>query len=325
MDIPPFLEKVLNALGISPTWLRWRLREFERNRADGKFKPGLPIWLRWVKYEHKFCPQCRALVHGRDAVCPSCGARLPTTQFYKVMRALGLLAPEWTMATMGAFLAVIILVFAASVVVGGPSAIMRPSYPLLLRFGMLWTEQMDMFWRGDLPPGWATRTEIWRWLTMGVMHIGLIHIAFNGMALVQIGPMLEGELGPKRMLVLITLTQIAAAMAVVYSGTGAAGASGWLFGLIGFSVSYYHRHRSFALRDHCLRWAVYGFAYGFILGAHNFAHAGGAIAGVLLGLTMELSRARRTPAGRVWDFLFYPCLLAWVAAGLFLIRSIAGG
>jgi rhomboid protease GluP len=78
------------------------------------------------------------------------------------------------------------------------------------------------------------------------------------------------------------------------------GASGALFGMIGFSISYFHRiggHHAIAQRDLMLRWAFFAFIFGFIVGADNAAHLGGAVSGAAFGLVFPIAlRTRRTLA-----------------------------
>ena len=84
-----------------------------------------------------------------------------------------------------------------------------------------------------------------------------------------------------------------------------AGASGAIFGLIGFAIPYFRRQGSARARDiqtFMVRWALYAFFFGLIVRADNFAHAGGFAAGFLLGSVMEFredERRRRDPFWKV--------------------------
>jgi rhomboid protease GluP len=77
------------------------------------------------------------------------------------------------------------------------------------------------------------------------------------------------------------------------------GASGSVFGLIGFAVAYYHRmgRAGEALRNFMFRWAIFAFVFGWMVGADNAGHLGGALGGATFGLLLPLSvRGQRASA-----------------------------
>jgi len=134
------------------------------------------------------------------------------------------------------FMAVMIGLFGLSVLLGGFSTLVGPDFETLLRFG------------GWMPLMMRDPMQYWRALAFGLYHAGLIHIVFNLFALSQIGPIMENQIGRSRMLVLITACQLtAAAGSYVWYGLAQGiphvptlGASGWIFGLIGFGIAYFH-------------------------------------------------------------------------------------
>ena len=104
----------------------------------------------------------------------------------------------------------------------------------------------------------------WRCLTYAYTHGGLIHLAFNMMVLYQVGPTIEAEIGSLRFVTLYTITALTATVAGLlwHPMVPVVGASGALFGLIGFAISYYHRvggPNAHHLRDFMLRWAAFAF------------------------------------------------------------------
>lgn len=140
--------------------------------------------------------------------------------------------------------------------------------------------------------------EWWRCLTYAFTHGGLIHIGFNMVVLYQVGPLLEVELGAARYLFLYTLTALTATVAGYYwhPVIPVVGASGSLFGLIGFAVTYYHRmgHSGVHIRNYMFQWAIYAFIFGLLVGADNAGHLGGAAGGAALGLVLPIGvRAKR--------------------------------
>jgi rhomboid protease GluP len=308
VELPPGLLKFLDSMGVNTARLRWKLYEWEKRRETPKER-GLPIGLRWMKYQHKFCPNCNGLVDRRETHCPACEAKVPSMGLYRVLRTIGLVIPQGGAATVMSFIGLIVLFYLLTIIKQGPSAIMSPTYGTLYIFGMMFPETI-------VEGGW------WRLLSFGLLHAGLLHIGFNSMALVQVGPPLEDQLGSKRMLVLVTVTQLTSAFAVQIWGSGAVGASGWLFGLLGFGLLFFHRQGRLEVRNFFVQWAIYGFAFGFLLGFNNTAHAGGFVGGALLGLIADLTPARRHPLAWVWSVLFWPSLLAWAATLVMMFRSI---
>ncbi len=141
----------------------------------------------------------------------------------------------------------------------------------------------------------------WRCITYAYTHGGIIHIGFNMLVLYQVGPLIESELGAARYLVLYTLTALTA------TGLGylwhpmvpVVGASGSLFGLIGFAVAWYHRMgpSGHHIRNFMFRWAAFAFIFGLVVGADNAGHLGGGLGGALLGLVHAPRGPRPAGAG----------------------------
>lgn len=309
MDIPPGLKKFLEAIGVNTTRLQWRLHQWERRRAEPEKPRQLPSGLRWLQYKHKFCDGCGKIVDRDEKTCPFCGAQIRSAGASKALRAIGLAFPEGT-GVISLFIAVMVALYAYSIFLGGPGAIMRPSMETLHRFGLM-------------SPAMVSQGHYWRLLGFGLFHAGLIHIGFNCMGLIQIGPWVENEIGSKRMFVLITLTQLTSALAVQFFWpVGAVGASGWLYGLIGFGISYFHRFGKKDARNLFIQWAAYAMVFALVVRANHAAHLGGLVGGIAVGLTADLTRARRTPWTAVWDFLFWPCAAAWIYTLFCLAQSI---
>jgi len=309
LELSPGLKKFLEKIGVNTTRLQWRLHQREL-RKNEKQASRLPSWLRWMQYSHKFCAECGQIVDREDKLCPRCGAKVRSMGMYRFLRTIGIVMPEGGMATSMGFLVVMVGIYIGSIFLEGPTSILSPSKETLYKFGAY-------------HPSVLEAGHYWRIFSFGLFHIGLLHIVFNSMALLQIGPLIEEDLGAKRMLVLITFAQIATAIAVTFVWPSAVvGASGWIFGLIGFGISYYHRQGRHAIRDALIKWAIYGFFFGYMIHASNAAHFGGMVGGILLGFTADLTNARRGIGGRIWDFLAWPCLAVWIATLYFLVRSI---
>lgn len=180
----------------------------------------------------------------------------------------------------------------------GMSAILNPPPALLAHWG-------GQYWPWVLKHG-----EWWRCITYAFTHGGLIHLGFNMVVLYQVGPLLEAEIGWQRLLTVYLFTTVVATVAGLFwhPGTVVVGASGAIFGLIGFSVSFYHRiggALGIQRRNFMFQWAVMAFIFGFMVGADNAAHLGGALSGALLGWFMPIGFRAQRNTDRLFKGLAY--------------------
>jgi rhomboid protease GluP len=226
-------------------------------------------------------------------------------------RMLGVVAPSFAPASV-ILLVVNGLAFALMLSLDGFQALLSPSQEILFRMG-------------SLVPPLVLEGQYWRVISYGYLHIGLIHIGFNMLVLSQVGPALEGEIGTARFFSAYTLSLVGGAVAdLVWRGQvliNIAGASGALFGLIGFGMSYFHFYEGplgKSQRNFFLHWALYGFLFGFLIGADNIAHFGGFVSGAALGFLIERERLLRKRFTPVWNLVSLVCLLATAAAFVFV-------
>jgi rhomboid protease GluP len=199
-----------------------------------------------------------------------------------------------------ALLASLVLVFAAELYVAqtccGTAAMTEtligtPSEEVLMRSGALVTQR-------------GIETKWWTLFTSMFVHIGVLHLALNGMALAQLGYLLEGLFGRRAMAISFFASGVAAAVAShieviddprlsVY-----AGASGAIFGLLGTLIVALRRSRSDGWSHNLSRRllgcatfnVVIGVAFAAIaawLGSEytvaNGAHLAGLASGALIG------------------------------------------
>jgi rhomboid protease GluP len=150
-------------------------------------------------------------------------------------------------------------------------------------------------------------------------------------ALYQVGPLVEFEIGRSRFLLLYLITAFTATAAGYFWHPQiiVVGASGSLFGLIGFAAAWYHRLGGFQaleLRNFMLKWAAFSFIFGLVVGADNAAHLGGAAGGAILGFLLPMdswSRRRFEPvfnvlagaAAAVLALSFVLLILSWFRQG----------
>src|ERR687884_919158 len=98
------------------------------------------------------------------------------------------------------------------------------------------SESMDVLYAfGATTADTITSGQLWRLVAATFLHIGLIHLVGNAMALFWLGHMAERLYGPLRFLGLYLLAGIGGSVLTVFAGTQAlsAGASGAIWGLMG--------------------------------------------------------------------------------------------
>lgn len=130
--------------------------------------------------------------------------------------------------------------------------------------------------------------EWWRLVTAMFLHGGLIHIGFNMMALMQLGPSLEELYGSGRYLFLYTLAGAFGFLVSAFTVHLSLGASGAILGLVGAMLAVTSKRGGAYMRDlrsRLISSVVMLFAIGFFPGIaiDNWAHGGGLLAGFLLG------------------------------------------
>jgi len=132
-----------------------------------------------------------------------------------------------------------------------------------------------------------------------------MHLGFNLVALMQIGPEIEEIFGRGRMVFFFMVTGILsfAASAFFMPEVPTAGASGALMGLIGVAAGWGQRRGTSAgkeVRNKMLLWGVYTMFFGIMLRANHVAHGAGFVAGGLLGFAFKPEHLEHTK-GSTWS------------------------
>jgi len=120
------------------------------------------------------------------------------------------------------------------------------------------------------------------------VHGGILHFAFNMLALLSIGPMVEQNLGEKKFWIFYFVMGLFAAFAQSFIG-GGVGASGAIFGLFAY-LTCMNPDLKFAFPPLKAKWlmglyvvfSIYAIVSGNMCGIGHFAHLGGAAAGAAL-------------------------------------------
>jgi rhomboid protease GluP len=198
-----------------------------------------------------------------------------------------------------------------------PLSFLAPGQTSLLLLGATGTVPIDEYGR------------FWSLLSANYLHGGILHIVFNLMAFRQIAPWVSQEYGARRMFIIYTIGGVGSYIVSYLAGIPfTIGASGAICALIG-SLLYYGKSRGGTYGAMVYRevggWVISLFLFGFIVpGINNWAHGGGVISGLLLGLLLGYGEKRRESS--LHRVLAVTCgiatiaCLAWAAVGAAAFR-----
>lgn len=145
--------------------------------------------------------------------------------------------------------------------------------------------------------------ELYRLLSVTLVHGGLLHLFLNMYALWVVGPIVEQIWGRSLFVLFYVLTAIAASTASFLMSPGpAVGASGAIFGLVGVLLAGSRAHdpvldrRARAIVPQLGMFVIINLIFGFVseaggLRVDNAAHVGGLIAGLWLGFVVPPGKA----------------------------------
>ena len=137
--------------------------------------------------------------------------------------------------------------------------------------------------------------ESWRLFTAMFLHVGILHLAFNGFGLLIFGRIVEGIYGPVRFALIYLLAGLSGSVAsyLLNSISIGAGASGAIFGVLGALAAFYLARREMLGemgRQNLTGLAViaaFNLLFGFTQsGIDNWAHMGGLAAGFAIGMAL---------------------------------------
>jgi membrane associated rhomboid family serine protease len=155
----------------------------------------------------------------------------------------------------------------------------------------------DLFYNWQLlPVAVHTDHSFYRLITSTFLHVSLLHIASNMIALFFVGPALERLLGPGRFLSLYLLSGLGGSVAIYLFGSPGlpvAGASGAIFGLFGACLVLVRR------LGLDLQWligiVVLNFVFTFsVSGVSKLGHVGGFVTGCVAAVAIGGLPQQRT-------------------------------
>jgi rhomboid protease GluP len=148
------------------------------------------------------------------------------------------------------------------------------------------------------------RGQWWRLVTPIFIHLGVIHLLFNNIALFQIGPLVEESLGSQKFIFAYLACGIVGNIGSFVFGINGAGASGAIFGLIALAAVYGYRMGGIvgrSLMKQMAMWAGIGLVMGQAIHADNVNHIGGLITGAALGFALSLEPPTTARLAFTWN------------------------
>jgi membrane associated rhomboid family serine protease len=172
--------------------------------------------------------------------------------------------------------------------------------------------------------------ELWRVLMANLLHRDLTHLAFNLFALLNIGTVLEGVYRRGDYVLLLVVGGISAmGFSTLASGPVTVGASGIIFACLGCAIVFGLRFSDLLPLRYRVYFGVVVVGYAavmFYLGLQrattdNWGHAGGLIAGLIMGALLEPRLMRLTAKPEAPRTALVPWLLS---LALVVIVAAAG-
>jgi membrane associated rhomboid family serine protease len=230
----------------------------------------------------QLCPACGALVGINATRCHECGTNL----------RFGLAA--WSKGLsefFGGHAPVTTAILILNVVMFGLSLVGTMKSGEGGGLSILWGMDGNTLYRlgASYGPAIFLGHEWYRLVTAMFLHGGLIHIGFNMMILLDLGPIVEEIYGSARYLFLYVVMGAASFLLSAWTGHFSLGASGAILGLVGLLIAVTTKRGGIQMkemRSRLISWVVTIFAIGFLfrsLRTDNWAHFGGLAAGFLLG------------------------------------------
>jgi membrane associated rhomboid family serine protease len=157
----------------------------------------------------------------------------------------------------------------------------------------------EIFARGALYGPAVANGEVWRLVTGGFLHAGLIHLLFNMYALYILGSMLEPAIGRLRFALIYFVALLSGSFGalLVTPNSPTVGASGAVFGLMGAAIAIMRNRGIDPMASGLPFWLGLNLVLTFGLSGLSIGgHIGGLIGGTLAAVLMfDLPQRLRVP------------------------------
>jgi rhomboid protease GluP len=292
---------------------RW---EWKKSQWKMSLESKLASWEmteRGVRAKVRMCRHCRELVDRSLTTCPACGASMRDVPRGGADRLFAAVLPQFSSLTV-VLITANVFILAIQLMIWG-----RDPEPSGL-FGILSPHWQAQFVFGAKWPGTILQLhQYWRLVTAGFLHGGIIHLAFNCYALSIFGPLIEESFGWRKFLFIYLVSDIVAfyVSTILSPAHPSVGASGPLFGLLGFGVIFGRFRggaRGRAVSSQIVRMMLPAIVMLFLPGFDNAAHAGGFACGALLALVVDPGEPRSAGGRRVWAVLTAMSLVVLIGA-----------
>jgi membrane associated rhomboid family serine protease len=224
--------------------------------------------------------------------CPEC-SRSGRQRVYTGRQAFGRQQPVVTLA----LIVMNTAVFLAGLTKPGAS-LLQNGNPFAADYGMIGAGRTFNLSTGTVENIGVAYGQWYRLITAGFLHVSLWHIALNMLALWFLGALLEPAIGRLKFAIVYMVSLLAGSLGVIILSPHeiTVGASGAIFGLLGFAVAY-QRSRGINIWQSGLG-AILVLNLVFTFGVSGISiggHIGGLIGGYVCGLILyELTPRMRT-------------------------------
>ena len=176
--------------------------------------------------------------------------------------------------------------------------------------------------------------EIWRLFTANFLHIGVLHLVFNSLALYALGQEVEALFGSPRFIVVYLLTGLSGSIfsfGLRSDAALSAGASTAIFGLVGALMAFFVRNRRHfgeiarrRLNNYVFLILINLYIGLSVPGIDNLGHIGGFAGGLTLGWLLCPFYAVNADAGEPRVVDLNSLRNEWIGLALFAVLLVAG-
>jgi membrane associated rhomboid family serine protease len=152
----------------------------------------------------------------------------------------------------------------------------------------------ELFREGGLTGSAVGDGEVYRLVTSGFLHFGIVHLLFNGFSLYILGTMLEPAVGRLRFALIFFVSLLAGSFGALLLEPDAltAGASGAVFGLMGAAFVFMRNRGIDPMQSGLGLWLGLNLLLSFRPGISLGGHLGGLVGGALVALILFELRDR---------------------------------